>query len=259
VSRLLLSNAFAVALALGGVSLCLLLLHVLERVTSTLVAHHWGWRGVLVTGWLGVPVHELSHLASAKLFGHRIVCWSLFDPDPTSGTLGYVRHAHARRSAWQLLGNFWIGVAPALVGCGALGALLWWMMPAEGLRRIIADTVGLTHHGLPPAATLMRGVMQAVGSLVEAIWRGRSAWLPLQLYVAIAVACHMAPSRADLQASLGGLAILVVLLGGICGIASLLGLAMTAVLAIVPVGVLVLAVAVIFQLLWAGIVTATAR
>ncbi|MEE8409581.1 MAG: hypothetical protein V3T05_08250, partial [Myxococcota bacterium] len=40
----------------------LLCLHVVERRVGSHIAHHLGWRGVYVTGWLGVSLHELSHL-----------------------------------------------------------------------------------------------------------------------------------------------------------------------------------------------------
>ena len=84
------ANALSLLLVVAGAALLLVALHALERRASRYVAHRLGWRGVLVTAWLGVPCHELGHLAMARLFGHRIVAWRLFDPDPTSGTLGYV-------------------------------------------------------------------------------------------------------------------------------------------------------------------------
>ncbi len=58
-----------------------------------------------------MPLHELSHLVTAKLFGHRIVGVAFFDPDPATGTLGYVRHAYSKRTPLQLVGNFVIGIA----------------------------------------------------------------------------------------------------------------------------------------------------
>ena len=44
---------------LGPVAFLALLLHALEKLLSARLVTRLGWRGVLVTGWLGVPVHEL--------------------------------------------------------------------------------------------------------------------------------------------------------------------------------------------------------
>ncbi|MEZ4272306.1 MAG: hypothetical protein R3C68_13050 [Myxococcota bacterium] len=49
-----------------------------ERATARYVSKRLGWRGVLFTAWVGVPVHELSHLFFARLFRHRIISWKLF-------------------------------------------------------------------------------------------------------------------------------------------------------------------------------------
>ena len=191
----------------GGVIL-VALLHLLERVTSRHIAHHLGWRGVLITGWLGVPVHELSHLAAARLFGHRIIAWKLFDPDPVTGTLGYVRHAYNRRNAWQLLGGFFIAVAPLAAGAAGLAAIVCWMAPAAAwatLPSALAPGAGST-------ALAVVGAFHRGGAVV---WGHRSPLLPLQLYLAVCLASHMAPSRADLSGGLsGGLLALVLTAGG---------------------------------------------
>ena len=78
---------WALPVALGLLALLTLLLHLVERRVSRRLSHRFGWRSVLVTGWLGVPLHELSHLAMCWVFRHRIVAYRLFDPDPRTGTL----------------------------------------------------------------------------------------------------------------------------------------------------------------------------
>jgi hypothetical protein len=209
VGALLLQNLLHLAVGLASLSALVALLHLQERLVSRHVAHHLGWNAVLVTGWLGVPLHELSHLAVAKLFGHRVVAWTLFDPDPVSGTLGYVRHAYSRRSLWQLAGTFFIGVAPLAVGTGTLLLVLAWVLPAEAQHRLARQAAALSHVS-PELA--WRGVGALAAALASAVWSARSVWLPLQLYLAIAVAHHMAPSPADLKGALPGLALLVGLL-----------------------------------------------
>lgn len=203
------------ALALALLAGVLLLLHLIERAASRVVAHRLGWRGVLVTGWIGVPLHELSHLVAAKLFGHRVIDWKLFSPDPVSGTLGYVRHAVRRDTAWQRLGYLASGLAPPVVGALALGLLALWALPAGAGARLAMEAAELRLVELSRADAwlALAGQLGSLGqSLGAELWRGRTLWLPLQLYLAVAVACHMAPSRADLALAGHGLLALLVLL-----------------------------------------------
>jgi len=231
------SNLTHLAVALAGLVGLVVLLHLQERLISRHVAHHLGWRAVLVTGWLGVPVHELSHLLAAKLFGHRIVAWRLFDPDPVSGTLGYVRHAYSRRSVWQLIGTFFIGVAPLVAGGAVLAALLAWMLPAAERGELLRRCLSLGQASDPWRSALLLGGLAS--QLARAIWAGRSALLPLQLYLAICVAHHLAPSRADLAGALPGAALLLVLLAAGAAGAGVAGVSIAGLLAaLVPLGLL---------------------
>lgn len=203
--------ASQVVTLLGGLALLTLGLHLVERRVSRLLSHRFGWRSVLVTGWLGVPLHEISHLIMCWVFRHRIVAYRLFDPDPRTGTLGYVHHAYQRRSLFQIAGNFFIGVAPLLAGSlvllGGLALLLPGSQPplsAEpvplGLGPQLSHVVGLA------GATLDR--MVSLGHLTS--WR---LWVFGVL--ALCVGTHMSPSRPDLTGALPGLALLLGLLFGL--------------------------------------------
>jgi hypothetical protein len=195
----------------GGLAVLTLLLHLVERRISRRLAHRFGWRSVLVTGWLGVPLHELSHLALCWVFRHRIVAYRLFDPDPRTGTLGYVQHAYQRRSPYQLVGNFFIGVAPLLAGSlvllGALALLLPGAPPPLSTAPVPAGLGAQVGHVLGLAgATLARTFT----------WAHLASW---QLWVfgalALCVGTHLSPSRPDLAGGLPGLALL---LGGLFGL-----------------------------------------
>ena len=63
------------------------------------------------------------------LFRHRINEVSLFEPDRDSGRLGYVNHSWRKGNWFEELGNFFIGIAPLIGGCGALFVLLWIFYP----------------------------------------------------------------------------------------------------------------------------------
>lgn len=251
-SPLLVDNLIHVAATWAGGALLVALLHLLERVSSRQVAHNLGWRGVLVTGWLGVPVHELSHLAAALLFGHRVVAWKLFDPDPVSGTLGYVRHAYSRRSPWQLAGGFFIGLAPLAAGLLGLAALLCWMAPGASWLAVARD-LELSAPGL--ASRVLEGARRSGGL----IWEHRSLLLPVQVYLAVCLTSHMAPSRADLAGGLwGGLLVLGLSAGG-GALAAHLGHRLGAGALVLGLLLVLLLLAAVFQALYVGLARLVSR
>jgi hypothetical protein len=234
----------------GGI-LLILLLHLQERVTSRHIAHHLGWKGVLITGWLGVPVHELSHLVFAALFGHRIIAWRLFDPDPASGTLGYVRHAYSRRSPWQLVGGFPIAVAPLVGGALVLGGLCCWMAPAVAWSQVAREA---------SSATGLAGqVLGAAAASLGAVWRHRSPWLPLQIYLGVCVSSHMAPSQADLKGGLPGAVLAALITAAGAAAAAYSGHALTAGTLVLALLLLLLLAASVFQGTYAAAVNLTTR
>ena len=240
---LLTQNLLSLTLSLAGLAGILSLLHLAERATARFIAHRLGWNALLVTGWLGVPAHELSHLLMARLFGHRIIAYRLFAPDPVSGTLGFVRHGYSRRSAWQVLGGVFIGLAPLLLGGALMLALLAWMVTPAHLLSLGQDLLGLGGQGLRAAGHGF-GV---VGALAGLVWEQRTPWLPLQLYLAVCLASHMSPGLADLKGARPGaiLALTLLILGA--GAAAHLGVELTAMPTLLAPVVLVALASALFQ------------
>lgn len=252
------NNLLQLALTLAGFAGLLSLLHLTERASGRFLAHRLGWNALLVTGWLGVPVHELSHLALAKLFGHRIIAYRLFAPDPVSGTLGFVRHGYSKRSAWQVLGGLFIGLAPLLLGGTLLLALLAWMITPA---RLLALCNLLLAAGAGANASLdMAGAgFGVVGVLVQLVWQNRTPWLPLQLYLAICLASHLSPGMADLKGARPGAMFALVLLILAAGVAAHLGIRLTAMPALLAPMVLLVLASALFQGLYVGCVCGVLR
>ncbi|MCA9671186.1 MAG: hypothetical protein KC503_36560 [Myxococcales bacterium] len=252
------ANALSLLLVVAGAALLLVALHALERRASRYVAHRLGWRGVLVTAWLGVPCHELGHLAMARLFGHRIVAWRLFDPDPTSGTLGYVRHAYSRRSLWQRLGNLAIGLAPLLSGTLVLGALLALLVPPRELYALL----GRAQHAAGTtlgASALLDSARVFGGGLAELLWQHRSPWLLLAAYLAVCVVAHLAPSKSDLAQALPPAAVVAALALGAALLLGQAGVAITALPALLVPLVALLTACTLFQALYLLVVKVATR
>jgi len=189
----------------GGVAAAILILaalHSVERRVAASLFWRIGWRASLYpTAFIGVPVHELSHLIAIKLFGHRVVAYSLFEPDPSTGTLGYVRHAYRRRNAWQLVGTFFIGIAPFVAGAVLLSFIGATLLPADARQEVLERGQALLAHQSVQSCYFKNLVQLAlfVVTSIEA-----SPWLVLQLYLAVAIASHMAPSLRDLAGGLLG-------------------------------------------------------
>lgn len=253
-------NLWTLGVGLVGLAALLALFHGIERWSGRYVARRLGWRAVVLTGWIGVPVHELGHLLMARLFQHRIVAWKLFDPDPVTGTLGYVRHAHSRPTSWQIAGNFFIGVAPLLGGGGILLLLLGWMLPAEQLPKLIDRAYDLGGAlASPSVSAVLAELGAALWALGSSLWDGRTPWLPLQLYLCVCVASHLAPSIPDLRSSAAGCAITVAGLAGVTIVVSAFDISIAPGLTLLlPLGALLVLVA-LFQGTYVALVALTTR
>ncbi len=166
------------------------------------------------TGFLGTPIHELSHALMCLVFFHRITDIKFFQIDESSGVLGYVNHSYNRRNLYQVLGNYFIGTAPILLGTVFLGLLMYWLLPdafAE-TAECIADAAHLQGDGISAdwfgyAWAVFSGIL---GILFSHIGDGWAWWL--FLLIALCVAIHMNLSGADIKGSLGALPILVILI-----------------------------------------------
>ncbi len=92
--------------------------------------HIAGWNGLLLTAWVGTPIHEFSHLIIALLSGHKITEVKLFKPDPRSGSLGYIVHTYQTDNFYQaIIGNTLIAIAPFFGGAFMIYLILHFLLP----------------------------------------------------------------------------------------------------------------------------------
>lgn len=125
-----------------------LLLYILASRTRMLYCKIFGMKGELyITGFIGVPVHEMGHLIFCLIFRHRVDDVKLLDINATNGVLGYVNHSYRKDSIYQNIGNFFIGVGPIIFGTIVIYALLNFMLPS--LRNdIFSSITGMIHDSI---------------------------------------------------------------------------------------------------------------
>ena len=169
---------------------------------------------VKITGYIGTPVHELSHALMCLLFGHSIQKIRMFGGDKRSRTLGYVEHTYYRGNMYHQLGNFFIGISPVLAG-GAVILLLVRLLTPHIYMSLKAETAQLGGLFFADAGrsalevldsfVAMLGSVFSVGNFVKWQW-----WICMVLSFSVAI--HMEVSRSDIVSGLRGLGVIAVML-----------------------------------------------
>jgi len=157
------------------------------------------------TGFIGTPVHELSHALMCVIFGHKINEIKLFQINSSDGTLGYVNHSYNKKNIYQRIGNFFIGVAPIIVISVLLFVLAYFLMPtfAADVQKY-SEAVSLDD----PTS-----VFYSIWDAICAFFMQAASWQWwVFLLVGFFLCPHMTLSGADMKNALGGLAVCLVVL-----------------------------------------------
>jgi hypothetical protein len=172
------------------------------------LANAFGSGGTYVVAWLGTPVHEFGHAIFCLIFNHRIADMKLFAPDPNTGTLGYVYHKWNPKNPYHVIGNFFIGIGPMILGCGVLFGLFYLLIPGGGAAwsSTLAGITSIEHgSGIATYLTIFRDVVFSIISLIFTI-DNLSTWqFWVFLYLSICVASNVRLSRADFKGSLSAI------------------------------------------------------
>jgi hypothetical protein len=169
---------------------------------------------IIVTGWIGTPVHELGHAVFCLIFFHKIEKIKLFDPNPKDGSIGYVIHSYDRNNIWNRIGNFFIGVGPIIFGSIVLYAAMYYLVP--NIKGIFSE---IEKHGAAISSLEISNWQFAYKSLLESVsitlkalsnTANFSEWkFWLFIYLSMSIASHMELSPPDLKSALGGFLTLV--------------------------------------------------
>lgn len=215
VSALMSAFCRQVVLGFGFMALVSVLLSLTQRWIFQRLYQAIGLKGVVTwTGWLGTPIHELSHYVVGKLFFIEITALKLYEPDPDNGVLGYVRY-RIPQMRWaelhKVVGTFLMGVAP--IFGGALFLLCALALTVKDPHAMFAEGQRFARLvEARPADEVLRGFVTLVKTVYASIFaQGAASWRPwVFLYVAMCVGSHLAPSRADLQGGFWGFIVLLV-------------------------------------------------
>jgi hypothetical protein len=164
-------------------------------------------------GWLGTIIHEFGHALFCVIFGHKITEMKLFDPDPETGTLGYVQHTYETSNLYQLAGNFFIGIGPILLGTALIYLFLYLLLGLNPFRFV-------TNTGLPGSniyswstlAQLLQNLWTSLTALVTGIFSGHnfSTWqLYVYIYLTFTIGSSIILSPSDFKGAFKGLSIIL--------------------------------------------------
>ncbi len=158
-----------------------------------------------VTGFIGTPVHELSHALFCVIFGHRIIEIKLFQISSSDGTLGYVRHTYNKRNLYQQIGNFFISIAPILVIAAIMFVIAWFMLP--GFSNTLSSLPATVE------AVDFMPLLKNIWEIIKAFFSLITTW---QWWVFVVIGLflclHMTLSPADIRGMWTGLVLLLIVL-----------------------------------------------
>ncbi|KHD38565.1 membrane protein [Clostridium acetobutylicum] len=166
----------------------------------------FGMKAVMITGFLGVPVHELSHAIIAVLFGHKVTNIKLLQNPDEKGVLGYVNHTYNPSSVYQRIGNFFIGVAPIFGGITVIMLLLRVTTPAVFNNFMVTLKQNLNITTLDNGS--IHNILISNWSVIKNIFNGenfKNPYFYLFLFIAICISSHISLSKADINGAWVGL------------------------------------------------------
>ena len=211
IKDLLLATLSQIVSLFAGLFVFGLLMQFVSQLTFRSMERAFG-KGVYLVAWLGTPIHELGHAFFCVIFGHRIEDISLFRPDPVTGTLGYVYHKWNRKNPWHVLGNFFIGIGPMVLGCAVLFGLFYFLIPGSSgvwdsislsVNTVSRDSLLASYWALfTDSAVVIIQIIFTADNL--ALWQ---FWL--FLYLSVCVSGNIRLSWADFKGTLSGLGCIV--------------------------------------------------
>jgi len=204
--ELLIRTSLETAYLTGAIILVGLLLGFLENSASRNFQRSFGGNSVMVTGFIGTPIHELSHAMLALLFGHKVTDIKLLQRPDENGVMGYVMHSYNKNSIYQQIGNFFIGVAPIFGGVLVIIGLMRLLIPHafESFFKILVESVNFDTFNTV-TLEVIGGAYLGLLKLIFSLENFQNLYFYLFLFAAICISSHMSLSPADIKGAFKGL------------------------------------------------------
>ncbi|MDN3016052.1 hypothetical protein PH210_07500 [Paenibacillus sp. BSR1-1] len=190
----------------GSIIAAGLLLGIFEKYSNTFLIRTFGPKGVLVTAWIGTPIHEIGHLIQCFLWGHRVTRVKLLQLNSSNGVLGFVEHQYNRNSLYQQVGNFFIGLGPIFSGIGSLILGMYLFVPQSFItfQQQLREHVSFERLDI----NVIKSIVGAILAISKSLFTIENFINPLFwifLVIAISISSHIALSKSDIQGSAKGL------------------------------------------------------
>ncbi|WP_297277810.1 hypothetical protein [uncultured Brachyspira sp.] len=193
-------------------------MYILSSMTRRIFAKTLGSKiEVYITGWIGTPIHELSHALFCLLFRHKINDIKLFNAK--SDTIGYVLHSYDSRSWYQQIGNFFIGVGPIIVG--TLIVYILFLLLAPELKENIftipnikykqvfnSEILSIVYYTISSFFVYTYNIFVNIikNVIINSSFKSITFWV--FLYLSISIASHMELSPADISHAWKGIIVI---------------------------------------------------
>ncbi|MDR4947395.1 hypothetical protein [Neobacillus cucumis] len=189
------------------------ILGALERLSNSYLTRAFGPKGVMVTAWIGTPIHEIGHLLQCFIWGHRVSRVRLLQLNHPSGILGFVEHHYNPNSMYQQVGNFFIGLGPILSGIGSLILGMYFLVPQSFLvfKTEVEQHIQFKQLDL----TLLKTIWESISIICKSLFTIENLINPLFwlfLIIAFSISSHIALSKADIKGSARGLSTIFIVL-----------------------------------------------
>ena len=199
----------------GNIIIFGFILYLLSSMTRRIFAKTLGAKTELyITGWIGTPIHELSHALFCIIFNHKISDIKLFTTK--SDTIGYVLHSYDSRSWYQQIGNFFIGVGPIIMGTLIVYFLFLLLAPElkENIFSVKIDydkSAGILNMIYSGISNIFTSILNIFSNIIKNIMVSQSYknigfWI--FIYLSISIASHMELSPADISHAWKGMLVI---------------------------------------------------
>jgi hypothetical protein len=206
--NILLLTGIELIYLLGIIIVAGFLLGCLEVFSNQWAYNALGRPGILVTSFIGTPIHEAGHALLCILFRHKITAIKFLDINPQAKTLGYVQHSFDRQSLYQNMGNFFISMGPIFSGTAAILFFLYVLEPeAFQVLQKMAVLAPMDCTWIEFIQWFEYSIKIFYGEIVSLTKLG--SWqYGLFLFLAISVSSHIALSTTDLKNMISGLGVI---------------------------------------------------